>query len=48
MTTTWKALRIVGGGLLFAIVVYGVLVLPGFVDDQASVVPIQAAIRAVR
>ncbi len=42
MRNTRAALRIVGGGLLFAIIVYSVLALPGLIDDRASTVPIQS------
>ncbi len=48
MRNTRTALRIVGGGLLFAIIVYGVLALPGLIDDRASTVPIQSALRTTR
>ncbi len=48
MRTIRAALRIVGGGLLFAIIAYTVLALPGFIDDQASVVPTQTTVRAAR
>ncbi len=42
------ALRIVGGSILFAIVVYSLLALPGLIDDRASTVPIQSTLRAAR
>ncbi len=48
MRNTRTALRIVGGGILFAVVVYSLLALPGLVDDRASTVPIQSTLRAAR
>ncbi len=48
MRNTRAALRIVGGGLLFVVVAYSVLALPGLIDDRASTVPIQSALRTTR
>ncbi len=48
MRNTRTALRILGGGILFAVVVYSLLALPGLIDDRASTVPIQSALRTTR
>jgi len=48
MRNTRTAVRIVAGGILFAVVVYSLLALPGLVDDRASTVPIQSTLRAAR
>lgn len=48
MRNTRAALRIVGGSILLAVLVYSILALPGLIDDRASTVPIQSTLRAAR
>ncbi len=48
MRNTRAVLRIVGGSILFAVVVYSLLAMPGLIDDRASTVPIQSTLRTTR
>ena len=48
MRSTRRALRIVAGGVLFALALYGILAGPGLVTDDASTVPVRTTQRAAR
>ena len=48
MRSTRRALRIVAGGILFALATYGILAAPGLVTDSAGTVPVQTVQKAAR
>ena len=48
MSKAVQALRIIAGGILFAIAIYVILAAPGFLSDSSSTVPINIAMEAGR